>query len=84
MEIPKPIVLEGLRGREQGLSGFFIGTEFVEAAAPPNEVLHIGIPTCAQSHEGLGRFGPIPRLLVDDGTQLEHLWLQLVSGGELI
>jgi hypothetical protein len=47
-------------------------------------VLHIGIPTCAQSHESLGRFSPLPGLLMNDGTQLEYLWLQLVSGGELI
>jgi hypothetical protein len=84
MEIPKPIVSEGLRGREQGFAGFFIGAEFVKAAAPPNEVLHIGVPTCAQSLESLARFGPIPHMLVNNGTQLEYLWLQLVSGGELI
>ncbi len=84
MKMPQPIALDGFRGRQQGLPGFLIGAEFIEAATPADEVFHVGILTGAQGFECPCRFEPLAILLVDDRAQLQHLRLQLILGGELV
>ncbi len=78
VEIPEAVFAGLQRRLQHRLAAFVHPGEFVQAASPGNEAVHVRTFALAKAGAGLGGMVPTTQMLVEDQPELQNLLLALL------